>query len=138
MRQAAPLLLALSCIFVASCGAKKDLTSTNSAVAKFHAQLDAGNFDQIYADSDDAMKQAITKGKFTDLLSAVHRKLGNVKSAIRKTFFINWDTSGETIRVTYETQFESDNTEEQFVFTVSGKEAKLVGYHINSDVLITK
>jgi len=138
MRRMAFVLTAMFCLFVAGCGAKRDLASTDSAVARFHAQLDAGNFDQIYLDSGDAMKKATPQQKLVDLLSAIHRKLGNVKSASRQRFFINWGSSGKTIRVNYETQFDDDQAAEEFVFAMSGDDAQLIGYHINSNALITK
>ena len=138
MRRMAALFVAVLCVSVAGYGAKKDLATTDSAVVKFHAQLDAGNFDQIYLDSGDGMKKATTQQKLVDLLSAIHRKLGNVKSANRRNFFINWGTSGRTIRVNYDTQFDADTAGEEFVFTVAGDDAQLVGYHISSNALVTK
>ena len=125
-------------VFAMGCGARKDLANSDLAVAKFHAQLDAGNFDQIYAESGQGMKNATTKEKLVGLLDAVHRKLGYVKSSNRKGFYINWGTIGKTVRVNYSTQFDSDTAAEEFVFLVSGDDLQLVGYHINSDVLVTK
>lgn len=125
-------------LLATGCGARKDLANSDVAVAKFHAQLDAGNFDQIYADSGQAMKSATTKDKLVSLLDAIHRKLGNVKSTNRQGFNINWGTIGKTVRVKYSTQFDSDTAAEEFVFLVNGNELQLVGYHINSDVLVTK
>jgi hypothetical protein len=129
---------AFLCVFSPGCGAKKDLASTDLAVAKFHSQLDAGSFEQIYADSGDAFRNSASKEKLVTFLGAVHRKLGYTKSSDRQKFFINWGTSGERITVNYATQFDQDNAQEQFVFLVSGSDVKLVGYRINSDGLVTK
>jgi hypothetical protein len=138
MRQTALSLLLLLAMMSAGCGASKDLANTDIAVSKFHSQLDAGSFEQIYEDSSDAMKNAAPKQKFVDFLTAVHRKLGFVKSTSRRGFNINWGTSGKTVRVGYATQFDQDTAEEQFVFHVRGDDAQLIGYHINSDALVTK
>ena len=138
MRRGTAVFVAVLCVSAAGCGAKKDLVTTDSAVVKFHAQLDTGNFEQIYLDSDEAMKRATTEQKLVEFLSGVHRKLGKVKSANRRSFFINWRTSGETIRVSYDTQFDADTVGEEFVFIVAGDGAKLVGYHVNSYALVTK
>jgi hypothetical protein len=133
------LLGALSLfVFIAGCGTKADIGIVDAAVTKFHNQLDAGKFDEMYDESDDAFKAAATKQKFVDLLSAIHRKLGSVKSAGRQGFFVNFGTVGERIRLTYSSQFENDHADEEFVFQVSGKSVRLVGYHINSDALITR
>jgi hypothetical protein len=138
MKRMALVFAAVFCLFVGGCGAKKDLANTESAVVKFHAQLDAGSFDQIYADSGAAMKKATSQQKLVDLLSAIHRKLGNVKNSNRQKFFMNWGTAGKTVRVNYATQFDADSAEEEFAFLVDGDDVKLVGYHINSEALVTK
>ena len=123
---------------LAGCGAKKDMGQAEEAVAAFHAQLNAGNFEQIYNDSDNLLKNATSQERFVNLLSAVHRKLGAVKSADRQGFFMNYNGQGETIRLTYKTQYDVDQASEEFVFHFNGKEPRLAGYHINSDALITQ
>jgi len=132
-------LCAISSVFlVAGCGAKQDIANAEAAVTQFHAQLNAGNFDQIYTQSDAAMKNASSQEKFVALLDAIHRKLGAVKSANRQSFFMNYGTSGKSLRLTYTTQYDADNATEEFVFHVNGNDVRLAGYHINSEALITK
>ncbi len=131
------LSIVLFTLAVAGCGGKQDIANAETAVTQFHAQLNAGSFEQIYADSDLAMKNATTKEKFVALLDAVHRKLGSVKNANRQSFFMNYATSGKFLRLTYATQYEADSATEEFVFRISGNDVRLAGYHINSDALIT-
>jgi hypothetical protein len=132
-------LLAVSFVLVvAGCGGKQQIANAEAAVTQFHVQLNDGNFDPIYTDSDSAMKNASSREKFVAFLEAVHRKLGSVKSANRKTFFMNYGTSGKFLRLTYATQYDADNATEEFVFRVNGNDVTLVGYHINSEALITK
>lgn len=130
------ILLLIS--FGISCGTSKDIGKAEAAVANVHAQLNAGSFQQIYKDSDDSFKSATSQEHFIAILDAVHRKLGTVQSAEREGFFVNYGTTGEMIRLNYSTRFDTGTADEQFVFRVSGNEARLVGYHINSDLLITK
>jgi hypothetical protein len=121
------------------CGMKADMKTVDAAVEKFHAQLNAGNFDQIYADTNEALKQASSREEFVKLLGAVHRKLGAVKSSSRGNFFENWGTSGKIVRTSYPTEFEGDSAaQEEFVFQVGGDGATIRGYHINSNALITQ
>jgi Protein of unknown function (DUF4019) len=132
-------LLAVSFVLVvAGCGGQQQIANAEAAVTQFHVQLNDGNFDQIYADSDSAMKNASSREKFVAFLEAVHRKLGLVKSANRKTFFMNYGTSGKFLRLTYVTQYDADNATEEFVFRVNGNDVTLAGYHINSEALVTK
>ena|ERR1700693_834198 len=132
------LVVSFVSIFCLSCGTHADLQRADAAVANFHNQLDAGNFNQIYQDSGSALKGETSQQNFVDLLSAIHRKLGNVKSAERGGFFVNYGTSGEQIRLNYSTQFDDDKAGEDFVFQVSGNDIRLVGYHVTSNVLVTK
>lgn len=125
-------------LLVAGCGSKRDLSNAETAVGLFHAQLNSGNFDQIYADSDTLLKNASPQEKFTNLLSAVHRKLGDAKSANRQGFFLNYGTNGEMIRLNYTTQFDNDEASEEFVFHLAGNDMRLAGYHINSNALVTQ
>jgi len=120
------------------CGVRQELRDADAAVKKFHEQLEAGSFARFYADSDDVMKKAATETKLTDLLSAVSRKLGHVKSADRQGFNVNWDSSGKFIRVNYKTQFDADTADEQFLFHINSGQVSLAGYHISSEVLVEK
>jgi hypothetical protein len=120
------------------CGAKEEIKTAEAAVGLFHEQLNVGGFAQIYDASDTAMKNATSQEKFVALLDAIHRKLGWVQSSNRQSFFINYGTNGTTLRLNYSTQFDNDKAAEEFIFRVNGKEAYLMGYHINSDALVTK
>lgn len=125
-------------VYAAGCGTQASVKKSDAAVFQFHSRLNAEAFDQIYADSDDVFKTATPQQKFVALLSAVHRKLGSVKSANRTGFFVNFGTSGTTARVNYTTQFERDTASEEFIFRGSGDNLRLSGYHISSDALVTQ
>jgi Protein of unknown function (DUF4019) len=129
-----------SCFVVSlcGCGAKQEIQTAEAAVGQFHEQLNAESYAQIYDASDAAMKNATPQDKFVALLDAIHRKLGWVKNSNRQTFFLNYGTNGKTVRLTYSTQFDNDRAAEEFIFRVDGKEAYLMGYHINSDALVTR
>lgn len=72
------------------------------------------------------------------LMTAIHKKLGNVQQASRKGFFVNYNTSGTSIRLTYATKFAGGDADEEFVWSKQGDNFLLLGYHINSIALITK
>jgi len=131
-------LLTFCLLAFSGCSTQKDLAKAETAVSEFHDQLNSGKFEKIWADSDYALKNATSQDKFVNLLDAIHRKLGTVQSSSRESFFVNFATSGKTVRLNYTTQFESDKATEMFNFMVSGDEVRLVGYHINSEALITK
>ena len=140
MRRLVTRVFLASCFIVSmcGCGAKEEIHTADMAIGQFHEQLNAESYTQIYDASDAAMKNAVTQEKFVALLDAIHRKLGWVKNSNRQSFFLNYATNGKTVRLTYSTQFDNDKAAEEFLFRVSGKEAYLMGYHINSDALVTR
>ncbi len=75
---------------------------------------------------------------FTELLSAVSRKLGTKKSSTNVNWNINYHTSGTFVTLTQNTEFERGDAEEQFVYRIEEDKALLAGYHINSHALITQ
>ena len=136
------LTLTLSCVFLlllgASCSMVKDSKTAEPAVEKFHQQFKAGDFAQIYADAGDQMKAAATEKQLTDLLDAVHRKLGTYQSSNAVSWNVQAGPLTSMVSLVYETQFSDGKATEQFVISVRGDTAKLEGYNINSPDLITK
>jgi len=59
-------------------------------------------------------------------------------SASRQGFFINCNTSGAQIRVSYATKVGEADAQEQFVWVKNGNNLALLTYNINSNALITK
>ena len=132
------LLVLLFVLSLAGCSASVDMSSAEAGVPKFHEMLDAGHFDDIYAQSGDAMKSASSQADFTALLEAVHRKLGNTKSSTKAGWGVNYQTSGTWVTLNYKTTYDRGDAQEQFVFLVKDKSALLAGYHVNSNALILK
>jgi hypothetical protein len=120
------------------CSMSADTTLAEQGVPRFHEQLDAGRFDEIWEQSGDELKKASPQKEFVEFLSAVHRKLGDTKSADKTGWNVNWQTSGSFVTLGYKTVFAEGDATEQFVFRLQDKTALLVGYHINSMALITK
>jgi hypothetical protein len=121
----------------AGCSFTKDVTVAEAAVRKYHDQYNAGQYRDIYQQSDGAFKKGVEEQANTELLSAVGRKLGRVIEAKQAGFNANWNLEGTFVNLTYESTFERGKAYEQFVWRVSGDEAKLVSYNINSPTLIT-
>ncbi len=114
----------------------KNIALGRAAVAKFHQQLDAEQYDQIYAEADPALRQASTHRDFIALMSAVHRKLGKIQDATGESFNVNWGTSGTQVRMSYKTKFAGGDAEETFVWHVVADRPLLLNYNINSNALI--
>jgi opacity protein-like surface antigen len=125
-------------IALAGCSTGVGTKLAEQAVPKFHTMLDAGEFDAIYAATADDFKQATKREEFVSILEAVHRKLGNTKSADMKGWNINYHTSGTFITLNYATTYTEGEASEQFVYRLQDDKVLLVGYHVNSNALILK
>lgn len=137
MARTVTFLIAIAFV-LSGCSASEDTAVAEAGVPKFHALLDAGNFDDIYEKSSDNLKQFGKRKDFVALLEAVHRKLGNTKSSEKQGWNINYQPAGTFVTLTYKTNYAEGEAAEQFVFVMQGKTALLAGYHINSNALIVK
>ena len=133
----ATILIFLLLILFGNCSPAKKKQVAESAVAKFHSQLDGRQFHDIYVQSGPEFQKSATEAEITEFLSAVHRKLGNVQSSKAQRFFVNFSTSGTIVTLAYDSQFANGPAVEEFVWRVS-EEPRLVSYRINSLLLVTK
>lgn len=121
-----------------SCGAKKGKENAERAVEKFHTQLNAGQFREIYLESDAGFREATSEADAVALFEAIHRKLGTVQQATPSGGHVNATTGGTFVMLGYDVQFSEGKGVEQFVFKVNGDKASLYNYNVNSPLLITK
>jgi hypothetical protein len=122
-----------------SCSSGKSLEIAAKAVDQFHSQLNSEQYQTLYAAADEGLHKAGTEADFVALLQAVHKKLGNVQSSKRSNFQIGISTGqGTVVTMVYDTTFEQGPGTEQFLWHMQGDQPVLLGYHINSNALITK
>ena len=132
------IILILIVALHAGCNMKKGKEAAERAVEKFHKQLNAGQFREMYAEADDRFKKAAKEQDVIALFDAVHRKLGTVQKAKLTGWHVNAAAGGNTITLGYDVEFSEGKAVEQFVFRQSGDKVMLLNYNVNSPVLITK
>ena len=131
------LVCALS-LTAAACGMKQHKENAEQAVAKFHQQLNASQFQDMYTQSDKLFQQSTSQADAVALFEAVHRKLGTVNNATSAGWHVNATPTGTFVTLGYEVDFSEGKGQEQFVFKMNGNQALLVNYNVNSPLLITK
>ena len=125
-------------ILLSGCSLAEDTKSAQSAIETFHQNINAGNFDRIYQISDAQMKAVATEAQLTQLLTAVHKKLGLYKSGTQGGVNDNVTPNGHFVNIRFAAKYERGDAAENFLVKISPSgEARLVGYHINSMALIT-
>jgi hypothetical protein len=120
-----------------ACNFSKDMEAAESEVARFHTDLAAAKYDQIYSEASDDLKKATGQEEFVKLLRAVNTKLEPIRESNRTGFNMNLNTSGHFVTLAYDTKFEKGKGTEQFTYRVTGGKTLLAGYHILSNDLIT-
>jgi hypothetical protein len=121
-----------------SCSLSRGKGVAESAVAQFHNQYNAGQFREIYAQTDEGFRESASEADFLSLLEALRRKLGAVVKAEQAGWRVNATPLGTVVTLSYSVEFSEGRGAEQFVFRVSGDKARLYNYNVNSPLLITK
>jgi hypothetical protein len=121
-----------------SCSLTKGKGIAEAAVTQFHSRYNAGQFHEIYVETDEGFKKTTSEADLVTMLEALHRKLGTVNQSNQGGWGVNATTTGTMVTLGYDVDFSEGKGTEQFVFHVSGDKAMLYNYHVNSALLITK
>jgi hypothetical protein len=130
------LLLLAAPAALAACSPGTQVPAAQRAAASFHAQLDAGRFTAIYAESSDEMKRTTSQQDLVRLLVAVHARLGRFKGGRTAGWNDSRTTSGRFVTLDYAATYETGAARENFVFRIDGGQAVLAGYHVDSKALV--
>jgi hypothetical protein len=131
------ILLVSACIFSAGCNASKTKAAAENAAARFHTQLDAEAYQQILAEATPEFRNSDSQANLQQFFAAIHRKLGKLQRCDETGFYLNFNTSGSTVTLTYESNFASGPATEQFIWR-TGDPPRLFNYRIDSRALIVK
>ena len=139
--QSLPLVITIVVLLattLSGCNGTEAKGAAERQVEAFHSHLNEGQYDAIYAQADDTFRSAGSKADTIAFIAAVHRKLGNAKSAAEQGYFVNLSTGGTIVNLTFQTQFDQGSATERFSFKVNGNDARLAGYRIESQELVTR
>lgn len=132
-RRAMPVVL--TGLMLAACDATQDINTAQEAIAHFHEMLSAGQFEEIYAMTDDSFKKVSTDQDMKRILATIDRKLGAVKASESTGWNIGYTPSGTSITLRYKTQFEHGTGAETFRYRLADGQVLLAGYNMNSNDL---
>lgn len=105
---------------------------TRQAIDSFHAELDRGEYQQIYDHLSEDFIQSGTKAKNLQFFEMVHNKMGNTGKVSMLGFHFN-KVNGVTLSITScRAQFANGEAIENFTWRIKDNQAWLVGYRINS------
>jgi outer membrane murein-binding lipoprotein Lpp len=127
----------LTGLLLAACSGTQKINEAQEATAHFHDMRSAGQFEQIYAQSDDSFKKATTDADLKRFLSAMNSKLGVVKTSASNGWSLGFTPSGTSVTLRYTTQFEHGTGAETFLYRFANGRALLAGYHVSSNAFLT-
>jgi hypothetical protein len=129
--------LCAAALTLLSCSAGEHMAAANAGVQKFREQAAKAQFAEIYNQSEPEMKKAAKAEELAKLLKTIAARLGAHQSSNQVGWHVNVGTGGTIVTLAYESTFEKGKGQEEFVFRIEDGVAHLVGYHINSNDLVT-
>lgn len=123
-------------VLLISCSGGTD--EAKRAVVEFRARASQESFGQIYGAAAPEFRQAASDEQFGRFMTALGRKLGPWQSAPDPVWNVTRGTSGHFVTLTYQSQFAKGAATEQFVWRVERGSPVLVGYNVNSPLLVTE
>src|SRR6266404_4363026 len=93
----------------------------------------------LYTESDEQFSRISNETDFAALVQSIHRKLGKVQQSNLQSFQVGWFIGqGTMVTLFYNTQFVEGKAGEKFTWRIKNNRPILVGYFINSNVLVVK
>lgn len=129
---AATLLL----IGLLGCSSGEHMASAEKEVNQFRQYVQSQQFARVYADSSEDLRKSTSEADLAKILGVISGKLGQVKTAEKAGWNVNFHSSGTFVTLGFQTQFEKGAGTEQFVFRVTDGKARLVSYNVNSPALL--
>jgi len=117
------------------CGGKSR-DAARAATDKFRARCFLGSYAEIYQQSEPEFRASATEDQFEKMMHTLDRRLGRFLSGAEAGWRVNLGTGGKTVFLGYKSDFEKGSANEEFIWRVKDGAPSLVGYHINSPLLL--
>lgn len=106
-------------------------------VAEFHRRFDGGSFEEIFAESDPAWSQAMDLATTRGFFSRIQRKMGSCQYSSPSISAINVSTNGTLVSMADQATCTNGTMGESFTWRIEEGRARLLGYHVNSPLLMS-
>jgi hypothetical protein len=124
-----------SSVLLAGCGGTDQ---AKRGVAEFRSRAAQKSYSEIYRTAGAELRQGTSEERFQRFMSALERKLGPWQSADEPVWNVTRGTGGHLVRLTYQSQFANGPASEQFLWRIESGGPALLGYHVNSALLVTQ
>jgi hypothetical protein len=127
------IVIALMLLWYFGRGSKKVYEAADVGVARFHGLMNQEGYELIYQEATPEFQNHGSREETLGFLRRVHTSLGNEHQCHMTGFSVNRTLNGTFAVLTYSTTFDRGTAKEQFSWRMSGNDAKLVGYRIDSE-----
>ncbi len=124
-----------SALLVAACGGTDE---AKHGVAEFRSRAAQKSYGEIYRTAGAELRQGATEEQFERFMITLDRRLGAWQSAAELAWNVTRGTGGHLVRLTYQSQFAKGAASEQFVWRLETGGPALLGYHVNSPLLMAQ
>lgn len=116
----------------------KSRQAAEAATQELRERYSRADFDGIYAASAPELWTQSTHDDFVKLMQGMTRKLGGYRSSTETGWRWYGGTNGTMVTLGYRTVFEKGVADEEFVWKVENRAAKLAGYHVSSNAFLAE
>jgi len=124
-------------VLLAGCHPVQDASQVDSAVEQFHERLAAGEADAIYRDAGPEYQQSIDSETNRKFIARIGRKLGVPGKASRTGYNVMYTPSSAVVNTQYRVNYTNGVATETFVWRVKDGKATLLGFTVNSPLMLT-
>lgn len=123
-------------LLLAACNPVAALDEAGQEIDRFHQQLDAGQTEAIWSNTDEELRKITPKSAFTDFLTQTREALGAFESSERQGFNINTFNGTTQVSVTMQTTYANAPATEHFVYIQRNSGWRMAGYQVNAPTLV--
>ena len=101
-------------------------------VDQFHQELNAQQFQHLYAMTDEAYRSNMSEEKSAEFFKALREKLGKVTRKELQSVNTDYSQLGITLTLVYATNFDSGLHKESFIWRIDNNQGRLIRYDIDT------
>ena len=103
---------------------------SEGAVERFHEQFNTENYQMMYDQTAESLRQIVSAEIFSQSMSEDRKKFGQVKSTKLSDWDVRDTMSGPLVHLTYDTEFTNGDAVELFSFVIKDGKAWLGAYMV--------
>jgi outer membrane lipoprotein-sorting protein len=130
-----PLALIVGVVFLSGCISIKpgyfadDQKVAEQAVVQFHARLSNEEYEQIYAQTAEALRNTAEKAELISAMKRTHDQFGAFKNTKQTEAKVIMGAPRQ-VRLLYNTSYEKGEATEEFIWLVNFNDVKLAMYKV--------